>query len=168
MKRHSTDLFALLAGLAFAIAGTTVIISQATDSSVSGRGAAAAGLILLGAVVFGHQQQQAAIGMIHELVEAGGYAGARDRGAITSEGSGASVELAGQSVELNFALASGAVVTPYTDLAAQYAVADRYFQSIAGQSISNDMYLAVAKEVFIDNAFEPEAWWPSASARSLK
>ena len=28
--------------------------------------------VMLGAVVFGHQQQQAAIGMIHELVEAGG------------------------------------------------------------------------------------------------
>src|SRR5258708_24802469 len=30
--------------------------------------------VMLGAVVFGHQQQQAAIGMIHELVEAGGKA----------------------------------------------------------------------------------------------
>src|SRR5204863_2256126 len=28
--------------------------------------------VMLGAVVFGHQQQQAAIGMIHELIEAGG------------------------------------------------------------------------------------------------
>jgi phospholipase C len=46
---------------------------------------------------------------------------------------------------------------PYHDLASQNAIADRYFQPIAGQSESNDMYLAVAKEVFIDNAFEPNA-----------
>lgn len=55
----------------------------------------------------------------------------------------------------NFAYAPAATVKPYTDLATQYAIADRYFQPIAGQSSSNDMYLAVAKEVFIDNAYEP-------------
>jgi phospholipase C len=55
----------------------------------------------------------------------------------------------------NFAYA-GAVVQPYRDLAADNAIADRYFQPIAGQSSSNDMYLAVAKEVFIDNAYEPD------------
>jgi phospholipase C len=57
----------------------------------------------------------------------------------------------------NFAIAPASLVKPYQDLAAQNAIADRYFQSIAGQSSSNDMYLAVAKEVFIDNAFEPKA-----------
>ena len=57
----------------------------------------------------------------------------------------------------NFASRPRRVVQPYRDLAAQYAIADRYFQPIAGQSSSNDMYLAVAKEVFIDNAFEPNA-----------
>lgn len=56
----------------------------------------------------------------------------------------------------NFAIASDATVKPYRDLAASYAVADRYFQPIAGASTSNDLYLAVAKEVFIDNAFEPD------------
>jgi len=57
----------------------------------------------------------------------------------------------------NFAYATAAVIKPYRDLAAQNAIADRYFQPIAGQSSSNDMYLAVAKEVFIDNAYEPVA-----------
>ncbi len=57
----------------------------------------------------------------------------------------------------NFAYATDDVVKPYHDLAAANAIADRYFQPIAGQSSSNDMYLAVAKEVFIDNAFEPSA-----------
>ena len=50
MRQHSTDLFALLVGLAFAIAGAGVIISQSTDSGLSGRATAATGLILLGAV----------------------------------------------------------------------------------------------------------------------
>jgi len=50
MRQHSIDLFALLSGLAFAIAGGGVVIAQATDSAVSGRAAAAAGLILLGVV----------------------------------------------------------------------------------------------------------------------
>jgi phospholipase C len=57
----------------------------------------------------------------------------------------------------NFAIAPVASSKPYQDLATQYAIADRYFQPIAGQSSSNDMYLAVAKEVFIDNAYEPVA-----------
>ncbi len=56
----------------------------------------------------------------------------------------------------NFALAPDALVQPYHDLATQYAVADRYFQPIAGESSSNDMYLAVAKEVFLDNTYEPD------------
>jgi len=56
----------------------------------------------------------------------------------------------------NFAIATDAVSGAYHDLATKYAVADRYFQPIAGQSSSNDMYFAVAKEVFIDNAAEPD------------
>jgi hypothetical protein len=50
MKQHPIDLFALLIGLAFAVTGAGVVIAQATDSAVSGRAAAAAGLILLGVV----------------------------------------------------------------------------------------------------------------------
>jgi phospholipase C len=57
----------------------------------------------------------------------------------------------------NWAIATAAVVKPYHDLATSGAIADRYFQSIAGQSSSNDMYFAVAKEVFIDNAYKPNA-----------
>ena len=56
----------------------------------------------------------------------------------------------------NFAIANDASVTTYRGYASSYAIADRYFQPIAGQSSSNDMYLAVAKEVFIDNAYEPD------------
>jgi phospholipase C len=55
----------------------------------------------------------------------------------------------------NFAIATDAAAKVYHDLATQYAVADRYFQPISGQSSSNDMYFAVAKEVFIDNASLP-------------
>jgi phospholipase C len=57
----------------------------------------------------------------------------------------------------NWAIAPAAVIKPYTDLAEQNAIADRYFQPIAGASSSNDMYLAVANEVFIDNTFEAQA-----------
>jgi phospholipase C len=56
----------------------------------------------------------------------------------------------------NFALA-GDAVKGYRDLAGQYALADRYFQPLVGQSSSNDMYLAVADYVFTDNAYEPDS-----------
>ncbi len=51
----------------------------------------------------------------------------------------------------NFALAAPATVSTYTGYAQRYALADRYFQPIIGQSSSNDMYFARAQEVFIDN-----------------
>ena len=58
----------------------------------------------------------------------------------------------------NFAVAAiDGVAKPYLDLASQYALADRYFQPIVGQTSSNDMYLAAAGYVFTDNAFEPAA-----------
>jgi phospholipase C len=58
----------------------------------------------------------------------------------------------------NFAVAAtDGVVKPYLDFASQYALADRYFQPIVGQTSSNDMFLAAAKYVFTDNAFEPAA-----------
>ena len=57
----------------------------------------------------------------------------------------------------NFASADPTVIQPYFDLAAKGALADRYFQPISGQSSSNDMYLARAQFVFLDNAFEPAA-----------
>jgi phospholipase C len=54
----------------------------------------------------------------------------------------------------NFAIA-GSEVQPYHDYAGRFAIADRYFQPIVGQSSSNDMYLAAADYVFTDNAYEP-------------
>jgi phospholipase C len=56
----------------------------------------------------------------------------------------------------NFALAT-TEVKPYWDYATKYAIADRYFQPIVGQSSSNDMYLAAADYVFTDNAYEPDS-----------
>jgi phospholipase C len=57
----------------------------------------------------------------------------------------------------NFALAPAAVVQPYWTLATQNALADRWFQPIAGQSSSNDMYFATAHYVFTDNAYQPDS-----------
>ena len=50
MKQHSTDLVALLFGLAFAISGALVVVTQATSVDVSPQWGAAVGLIILGAV----------------------------------------------------------------------------------------------------------------------
>ena len=50
MKRHRSDLLALLFGLAFTIAGALVIVTQATGVNVNPHWGAAAGLIGLGIV----------------------------------------------------------------------------------------------------------------------
>lgn len=55
----------------------------------------------------------------------------------------------------NFAIADGPEVAIYHQWAAQYALADRYFQPIVGQSSANDMYFAVARHQFTDNEFKP-------------
>jgi phospholipase C len=55
----------------------------------------------------------------------------------------------------NFAIASDAAMTTYHDWATRYAMADRYFQPLAGASSANDMYFAVAKYVFTDNTYQP-------------
>jgi phospholipase C len=57
----------------------------------------------------------------------------------------------------NFAVAPSSVVQAYWDLAGQGALADRWFQPIAGQSSSNDMYFATARYVFTDNAYQPDS-----------
>src|SRR5205807_2208315 len=57
----------------------------------------------------------------------------------------------------NFALVAPALIEPYRDLAARYALADRWFQPIAGETLSNDMYFARAQFVFLDNAFNAPA-----------
>jgi phospholipase C len=55
----------------------------------------------------------------------------------------------------NVLVGDAKTMQPYWDLAAQGALADRYFQPIVGQSSSNDMYFAAAKFVFKDNDFTP-------------
>jgi phospholipase C len=55
----------------------------------------------------------------------------------------------------NFAYATQASASVYWDLASHGALADRYFQPVAGASSSNDMYLARAQYVFTDNQVEP-------------
>ena len=57
----------------------------------------------------------------------------------------------------NFAEAEAATVGGYWTLAQGNALADRYFQPIAGQSSSNDMYFARAGFEFTDNDEEPES-----------
>ena len=57
----------------------------------------------------------------------------------------------------NFAYADQTVIQPYWKLAGSGAIADRYFQPVSGQSSSNDMYLARAQFVFLDNAYKPNA-----------
>jgi hypothetical protein len=50
MKQHPTDLVALLFGLAFALAGGIVLVTQATNFDVSPQWGAAVSLIVLGVV----------------------------------------------------------------------------------------------------------------------
>jgi phospholipase C len=57
----------------------------------------------------------------------------------------------------NFAIAEAATVQRYWDMARAGALADRYFQPVAGQSSSNDQYLARARFVFLDNTVTPDA-----------
>lgn len=57
----------------------------------------------------------------------------------------------------NVAYADEPTAGPYWTIADGGALADRYFQPIAGQSSANMMYLARAQFVFDDNAFKPDA-----------
>jgi phospholipase C len=56
----------------------------------------------------------------------------------------------------NVAHANSKVIKPLWDLAKQGALADRWFQPLAGQSSANDIYFARAQFGFSDNAFVPE------------
>ncbi|HEY6462148.1 MAG TPA: alkaline phosphatase family protein, partial [Polyangiaceae bacterium] len=56
----------------------------------------------------------------------------------------------------NVAVADPTLIKPLWDLAAESALADRYFQPIVGESSSNDMYLARASYVFTDNDDAPK------------
>jgi hypothetical protein len=50
MHRHSTDLAALLFGLAFAIAGTSFLVRETTDTTIDPAWVTGLGLMLLGTV----------------------------------------------------------------------------------------------------------------------
>jgi phospholipase C len=71
----------------------------------------------------------------------------------------------------NFAYAAAGASSPvayYQQLATKGALADRYFQSVAGQSTSNDMYLWTARFEFTDNAYEPDAVGAQCSTTLVK
>src|SRR6185437_2177449 len=55
----------------------------------------------------------------------------------------------------NWELAGTSTVGPYWTLASNNALADRYFQPIAGGTASNNMYFAVAHYQFVDNTVIP-------------
>jgi phospholipase C len=55
----------------------------------------------------------------------------------------------------NVARADPAIIQPLWDLAADGALADRYFQPVVGQSYANDMYLARAEFAFADDSVAP-------------
>lgn len=57
----------------------------------------------------------------------------------------------------NFAIADAATAKVYHQWAGQYALADRYFQPIVGQSSANDMYFAIASYQFTDNEYKPDS-----------
>jgi phospholipase C len=65
----------------------------------------------------------------------------------------------------NFAYADS-TVQAYWTLAQQGALADRYFQPMAGASTGNDMYLARAQFVFVDDEYEPQAIGAECSTNS--
>ena len=73
-------------------------------------------------------------------------------GADTCLGSGPSC-----SSPYNFALADQKTMGPYWLLADSNAIADRYFQPIAGGTSSNNMYFATAHYQFTDNDQMPDA-----------
>jgi phospholipase C len=57
----------------------------------------------------------------------------------------------------HFAYADSSTMATYWQFAQTGALADRYFQPVAGQSASNDIYLIRARFEFLDNAYEPDA-----------
>jgi phospholipase C len=55
----------------------------------------------------------------------------------------------------NWALATNDTVGEYWSLAANNALADRYFQPVVGSTSSNNMYFATARFEFVDNSAMP-------------
>src|SRR5205807_2173769 len=54
----------------------------------------------------------------------------------------------------------------YHEWAKNYAIADRFFQSVAGASSANDMYFAGGRFAFFDNEYGPEAIGDYRGARN--
>jgi phospholipase C len=57
----------------------------------------------------------------------------------------------------NVAYAGAPLIMPYWQLAATGALADRYFQPVAGATSANELYFARAQFVFKDNDYAPDA-----------
>ena len=62
------------------------------------------------------------------------------------------------SSDYTFAVADSPTLDTYWGYADEGALADRYFQPIAGGTSSNDVYLAVAHYEFRDNDIMPDSW----------
>lgn len=60
------------------------------------------------------------------------------------------------SNSFTFAVADEKSAIAYYQLASQYAIADRFFQSAAGASSENDMYYITGQFLFIDNDYKPQ------------
>jgi phospholipase C len=72
----------------------------------------------------------------------------------------------------NFALAEGeapsSTVHDYWVLADKYALADRYFQPMAGGSACNDIYFAEARFRFVDNQVIPDVTVGNSTSKSAR
>ena len=67
----------------------------------------------------------------------------------------------------NFAVADASTVGAYWDLATNNALADRYFQPIAGGTASNNMFFAIAHRQFTDNDLLPDTVGTPCGAKAL-
>ena len=91
--------------------------------------------------------------------EMGGHPVANDTACETTEMNGGKMDMyatASCGSPRNIAYADPTIIKPYWDLAAQGALADRYFQPVVGASSSNDMYFARTAFVFADNSAGPK------------
>jgi phospholipase C len=83
--------------------------------------------------------------------------GGKMDGFVDGTGIGSTFCTSACSRAANWAIADEATVGTYWGYADKYALADRYFQPVAGGSASNNMYFAVAHFQFLDNEKLPVA-----------
>jgi phospholipase C len=74
--------------------------------------------------------------------------------------------MSGCSDPRNVAYAGAPLVTPYWQLASTGALADRYFQPVAGASSANDLYFVRAQFVEKDDDYAPDAIGKSCTVAS--